>query len=59
MVKRDEGLETSLGRVRDTDREPVQPGRDEETEGTFENPAAFYRPEMGTVIVTNHPRDDV
>ena len=58
MVKRDDRFETSAGRVRDTEREPVEPDRGCESEGNRDLPAAYYRPEMGTVIVTNHPRDD-
>ena len=58
MVKRDEELNTSPGRERDTDRESVELGRDGESDRTLDIPEAYYRPEMGTVIVTNYPRDD-
>ena len=55
MVKRDgKAIETTLGRVRDTDRKPADPGCSYETGDAADVHEAHYRPEMGTII----PKDD-
>jgi hypothetical protein len=58
MVKRNDTLDTSSGDVRDTERERFEPGCEGTADSAVEMPEAYYRPEMGAVVVTNHPRDD-
>jgi hypothetical protein len=55
MVKRPDAVETSLGRVRDTDSKPVQSAGNPEVEDTKEPHDGWYKPEMGTIIVNEYP----
>ena len=55
MVKRDDAIKTSQGRVRDTDRHPVQPDCQTEADDSSDLNEGRYRPEMGTIIIKEYP----
>ena len=54
MVKREDAKDTSRGRVRDTDRQPEQPVRNE-ADAADDLHEGRYKPEMGTIVVTEYP----
>lgn len=59
MVKRDDAIKTSQGRVRDTDRQAAQPGcpaeNGVEADLGSDLHEGRYRPEMGTIIIKDYP----
>ena len=58
MVKREDALKTNQGRVRDTDRQSVQPGssveNSRETDKVDDLLEGRYKPEMGTIIIRDY-----
>lgn len=58
MVKRDDAIKTSLGRVRDTDKGPLLPAHDQQADGTGDRHEGCYKPEMGTVIINDYSSSD-
>ena len=59
MVKREDANKTSPRRVRDTDRQAVQPGcnaeRTAEGDEMADRHEARYKPEMGTIVIKEYP----
>ena len=54
MVQRDDAIETSLGRARDTNLNQIPPVGDLEAEEPGDVPEGYYRPEMGTIVVNEY-----
>ena len=55
MVKRNDAIKTSQGRVRDTDTQPVQPDCQSEADDRSDLHEGRYKPEMGTIIIKDYP----
>jgi hypothetical protein len=58
MVKRKDANDTSVGRVRDTDKKPLLPAHDHQADGTGDLHEGRYKPEMGTVVINDHRRSE-
>jgi hypothetical protein len=54
MVKRDDGIETNLGPVRDTNLNEFPPVGELQDDEPDDVPEGWYKPEMGTIVVNEY-----
>ena len=55
MVKREDAINTTQGRVRDTDQNTIQSAYERDEEDAANPQPGCYKPEMGTIIIHKYP----